>query len=68
VARHAVVAAFADVPYVIGLIEYAPGVRVPGRLRDVAPEDCRPDMAMRVVFRDVTPEITIPEFVPAGEE
>ena len=68
VARHAVAPEFGDVPYVIGLVEFAPGVRVPGRLRDVEPQECRSELPVRTVFRELTAEIKVPEFVPAERE
>jgi uncharacterized OB-fold protein len=65
VARHAVVPEFAaELPYVVAIVEFAPGVRVPGRLR-CASEDVVPDMSLDVVFNDVADGISLPEFVPA---
>jgi uncharacterized OB-fold protein len=65
VARHAVVPEFAaELPYVVGIVEFAVGVRVPGRLR-VEPEDVVPGMEVGVVFNDVADGVSLPEFAPA---
>ncbi len=57
----------ADVPYVVALVALDEGVRIPSNLVGVKPEDVRADMRVRVTFRQVTPEITLPVFEPAAE-
>jgi uncharacterized OB-fold protein len=69
VAWHPIFPALAsDVPYVVALVELAPGVRMPTRLVNVEPDAVYAGMPVRVAFRDVTDEITLPEFTPAGED
>ena len=55
----------ADVPYVVALIALDEGVRIPSNIVGIAPEEVRADMPVRVVFREATPEITLPLFEPA---
>ena len=60
---------FADkLPYIIGVIdlEEEPGVRLPTGIVDCARDDLRCGMAMEVVFRAVTPTLTLPYFRPTG--
>ena len=54
-----------DVPYVVALIELAEGVRVPSNIVGCAPEDVTAGMPVSVIFRAVTPDITLPLFQPA---
>ena len=54
---------FADrVPYSPVVIEMDEGVRLVSWLVDVPPEELRLDLPVEVVFDDVTPEVTLPEF------
>ena len=55
-----------EVPYAVCLIEMEEGPRIVSRIVDVAPEDLRDEMAVEVIFEDVTPEITLPKFKKAG--
>jgi uncharacterized OB-fold protein len=55
----------ADVPYVVALVTLDEGVRMPTNIVGIAPEAVTADMRVRVVFRAVTPEITLPLFEPA---
>jgi uncharacterized protein len=64
VAHHSVVPEFSDLPYVVGIVEFEPGVRMPGRVL-VDAEDCVPDMPLNVTFKDVDASVSLPEFVPA---
>jgi uncharacterized OB-fold protein len=60
---------FADkIPYFIGVIdiEEEPGVRIPTGLVECTADDLRCGIAMEVVFRDVTPTLTLPYFRPVG--
>jgi uncharacterized OB-fold protein len=61
-----------DPPHVVALIDLDEGVRMMTNLvRDedgfpsLAPEEVRIGMPVRVVFHDVTEEITLPKFAPA---
>jgi uncharacterized OB-fold protein len=64
--HHPIPPSVAEVPYVVALVDLAPGVRMPARLVDVDPREVHEGMPVCVVFRDVTPEVTLPEFAPAG--
>ena len=62
----------AHAPYVVALVDLDEGVRMMTNLvRDeegfpsIAPEEVRIGMPVRVVFHDVTEEITLPKFAPA---
>jgi uncharacterized protein len=64
VAHHSVVPEFVDeLPYVVGIVEFEPGVRVPGRVL-VDPESVTAGMLLDVVFKDVDASVSLPEFVP----
>jgi uncharacterized OB-fold protein len=66
VVRHATHAAFADqVPYVVALVELAEGPRLVTGITGCAPEAVRVGLPVRVVFRRVTDEVTLPYFEPA---
>ena len=60
-------------PHVVALIDLDEGVRMMSNLvRDespdypsIDPDDVSTGMRVRVVFHDVTDEITLPKFVPA---
>jgi uncharacterized OB-fold protein len=56
-----------DVPYVVALVALDEGVRMPSNIVNVAPEAMTADMPVRVIFREVTPEITLPLFEPMVE-
>lgn len=67
IVRHATHAAFADqIPYVVALVELAEGPRLVTSITGCAPEEVRVGMPVRVVFRRVTDEVTLPYFEPAG--
>jgi uncharacterized OB-fold protein len=53
-----------DVPYIVALVELDEGVRMPTNIIDCQPEDVRAGMSVRVAFRDVRPEISLPVFHP----
>jgi uncharacterized OB-fold protein len=54
-----------EIPYVVALIELDEGPRLLSNLTGIAPEDVACDMAVKVVFDDVTPDVTLPKFAPA---
>ena len=54
-----------DVPYVVALIELEEGVRIPSNIIGCTPEEVTANMPVSVVFRAVTPDITLPLFEPA---
>jgi uncharacterized OB-fold protein len=51
-----------DVPYCVALVELGEGVRLASNIVDVEPGDVHVGDAVRVVFDDVTPEVTLPRF------
>ncbi len=55
----------ADVPYVYALVQLEEGPMMATNIVDCAPDDVRIGMPVRVVYRDVTDEITLPFFAPA---
>ena len=62
---------FADkIPYVIGVIdlEEEPGVRIPTGIVDCPEDQLKCGMPMQVVFKEVTPTLTLPFFRPTCEE
>jgi uncharacterized protein len=56
------------VPFVSAIVELAeqPGLLVPGLLTDVAPEAVRADLDVHAWFEDLTPDISVPRWRPAG--
>jgi len=55
----------AEVPYAVVLVQLDEGPRLISNLVGLAADAIRIDMPVRVVFEDVTPEITLPKFTPA---
>ena len=55
-------------PYVIAIVELAEGPRMMTNLVDAEPDPAklRIGMPVEVVFRDVSSEVTLPHFRPAG--
>lgn len=55
-------------PYAVGIIELAEGPRMMSLLVEVEPTPAALacDMAVEVVFTDVTPEVTLPRFRPVA--
>ena len=53
-------------PFVIGIVELEEGPRMMSHIVDVAPDPAalRCEMALEVVFEELTPEITVPKFRP----
>jgi uncharacterized OB-fold protein len=56
----------ADVPYNVVQVELEEGPRLTANLVDVPNDQIRVGMPVEVVFDDVTPEVTLPRFRPAG--
>lgn len=58
---------FGDVtPFVVALVELEEGVRMASNIVGCEPEAVRGGMPLEVVFDDVTDEVTLPKFKPAG--
>ena len=57
-----------DAPYVIAVVTLAEGPRMMTNLVEVEPEAASlpPDLALEVVYDDVTDEITLPKFRPVS--
>ncbi|MBM3555938.1 MAG: hypothetical protein FJX47_10335 [Alphaproteobacteria bacterium] len=55
-----------DVPYVVALVDLPEGVRIPTNIVGCDPHAVKADMAVEVVFEDVSPTITLPKFRPVG--
>lgn len=55
-----------EVPYIVALIDLAEGVRVMSNLIQCPPERARVGMPVEVVFEDVSDEIALYKFRPAG--
>jgi uncharacterized OB-fold protein len=53
-----------DVPYVVALVELDEGVRMPSNVVGCTPEEIYAGMPVSVVFRQVTPQVTLPLFTP----
>jgi uncharacterized OB-fold protein len=65
VVRHATHAALADqIPYVVAIVELAEGPRMVTGITGCAPRDVRAGMPVRVCFKAVTAEVTLPYFEP----
>lgn len=56
----------ADVPYVIALIALEEGPCLMSNVVECPPEAVRIGMPVKVAFRPMSPEITLPVFTPAG--
>jgi len=54
-----------DVPYIVAVIELEEGWHMLSNLLECPLEQVSVDLAVRVSFKSMTPEITLPYFVPA---
>jgi len=60
---------FADeVPYTLALVELDEGFRVLADLRDCPDEDLAVGLPVRAIFDEVSPNFTLPRFVPSNGE
>lgn len=55
-----------DGDYVIAIVEIEEGARITANILNCPPESVRIGMPVRAVFQDVTPEVTLLQFEPAG--
>ena len=53
-----------EIPYVVAYVELDEGPKLMTNLVGVSEDDIACDMAVEVVFDDVTPEFTLPKFRP----
>jgi len=54
-----------EVPYAVVVIKLAEGPKMNSNLLGVPPQEIRVGMPVRVVFEDLTDEVTLPKFAPA---
>ena len=54
-----------EVPYAVVVVKLAEGAKMNSNLLGVKPHDIRIGMPVKVVFEDVTDEVTLPKFAPA---
>lgn len=54
-----------QVPYAVVIVQLAEGAKMVSNLVGVLPHDIRIGMPVRVVFEDITDEVTLPKFAPA---
>lgn len=57
-----------DVPYVLAIVELEEGARMTTNIVNCDPDTVRVGMAVRVVFDDVTREVTLVKFEPVAAE
>ena len=55
-----------DAPYNLAIIELEEGARMMSNVVECAETDLKVGMAVEVVFDDVTEDVTLPKFRPAG--
>jgi uncharacterized protein len=55
------------VPYVVAQVELDEGPRLTSNLPGVALDDVQIGLPVRVVFEDVSPDITLPQFTVSGQ-
>ena len=57
-----------DAPFVVAMVDLEEGARMPTNLIEVEPDPAtiKVGMAVEVVFEDITDEIALPKFKPAG--
>lgn len=53
-----------DVPYVFALVQLAEGALLPTNIVNCNPDDVSIGMKVRLIYDDVSPELTIPKFEP----
>ena len=68
VVRHPIPASVyaTEVPYVVALVDLAEGVRMTSNIVGCPPDEVRADMRVELVFKDVTDEVSLPQFRPAA--
>jgi len=52
-------------PFVLALVDLEDGVRMMTNIVDCDPDSVRIDMAVKVTFEQLSPDITLPQFAPA---
>jgi uncharacterized OB-fold protein len=54
-----------EVPYVVALVELDEGPRLLTNIVGIKPENVACEMPVKVVFDDVSEEVSVPKFAPA---
>ncbi len=54
-----------EVPYAVVVVKLTEGAKMNSNFLGVKPHDIRIGMPVKVIFEDVTDEVTLPKFVPA---
>lgn len=54
-----------EVPYAVVIIKLTEGAKMTSNLVGVAPHDIKIGMPVKVVFEDISDEVTLPKFAPA---
>ena len=58
---------FADeAPYAVVVVKLKEGAKINSNLLGIKPHDIKIGMPVKVVFEDITDEVTLPKFVPSG--
>ena len=55
----------AEVPYAVVIVQLAEGAKMVSNLVGVPPHDIRIGMPVRVVFEEISDDVTLPKFAPA---
>jgi uncharacterized protein len=55
-----------DVPYVVALVEFDDGVRIPTNIVGCSPDSVTADMDVEVIFVDINDTISLPQFQPVA--
>jgi len=58
--------AFAEVPYIVGMVELKEGVRLISNVIECSIDDLQAGMPVEVVFERVNDEIVLPKFKPSS--
>ena len=57
---------YGDIPYIVALVELEEGPRFLSNIVDCSLEEVRCDMPVAIKWEDVTEEVSLPKFRPAG--
>jgi uncharacterized OB-fold protein len=57
-----------EVPYAVVVVKLKEGAKMNSNLLGITPHDIEIGMPVRVVFEDISDEVTLPKFVPAQEK
>jgi uncharacterized OB-fold protein len=57
-----------EVPYAVVVVKLKEGAKMNSNLLGITPHDIEIGMPVRVVFEDISDQVTLPKFVPAQEK